>query len=149
MGEPLFIFLFFFSFRAGQCLLLPPSNLPSDELFRILPGAAGLFWARTGRTRRYRLPSLLKHGYMALCFIAQSSYEKAAKMRITPTPDVVTCVFMLFCRICPDNVVLWAPAAAHTAAEDGACSGRMPSVLMRWAHPIKRCSKFWSGAGWK
>jgi hypothetical protein len=46
------------------------------------------------------LPSLLKHEY-----IAQSSYEKAARMCISPTPDVV---------------ILWVLVAARVAAEDGA-----------------------------
>ena len=68
--------------------------------------------------RRYWLPSLLKHEYIALRFIEQSSYEKAARMRVSPTPDVVTRVFMLFCGVHPDDVVFWAPAAARAAAED-------------------------------
>ena len=46
------------------------------------------------------LPSLLKHEY-----IAQSSYKKAARMCISPTPDVV---------------ILWVLVAARMAAEDGA-----------------------------
>ena len=69
---------------------------------------------------RYWLPSLLKHEYIALRFIAQSSYEKAARMRISPTPDVVNRVFMLFRGVRPDDVGLWAPAAARAAADDGA-----------------------------
>jgi hypothetical protein len=73
-----------------------------------------------GRTRRYWLPSLLKHEYVALRFIAQSSYEKAARMRVSPTPDVVTRIFMLFRGVRPDDVELWAPAAARAAAEDSA-----------------------------
>jgi len=76
------------------------------------------FPARTG-SRRYWLPSLLKHEYIALRFIPQSSYEKAAQMRISPTPDVVTRVFMLFRGVHPDDVGFWAPAAARAVAEDG------------------------------
>jgi hypothetical protein len=71
-------------------------------------------------TRRYWLPSLLKHEYIALRFIAQSSYEKAARMRVSPTPDVVTRVFMLFRGVRLDDVALWAPASARAAAEDSA-----------------------------
>jgi hypothetical protein len=63
---------------------------------------------------------LLEHEYIALRFIAQSSYEKAAQMHISPTPDVVNRVFMLFRGVRPDDVGLWAPAAARAAAEDGA-----------------------------
>src|SRR6266566_4061364 len=91
--------------------------------FNILPGVAGLFGHHgrsVGRTRRHWLPSLLKHEYIALRFIAQSSYEKAARMRVSPTPDVVTRVFMLFRGVRPDDLALWAPAAARAAAEDGA-----------------------------
>jgi hypothetical protein len=73
-----------------------------------------------GRTCRYWLPSLLKHEYVALRFIAQSSYEKAAQMRVSPMPDIVTRVFMLFRAVRPDDVALWAPAAARAAGEDGA-----------------------------
>jgi len=73
-----------------------------------------------GRTRRYWLPSLLKHEYIALHFIVQSSYEKAAQMCFSPTPDVVTRVFMLFRGVHSNNVGLWVPAATRMAAEDGA-----------------------------
>jgi hypothetical protein len=52
-------------------------------------------------------------------FVAQSSYEKASQMHVSPVPDVVTCVFILSRRACPDDVVLWA-AAAHVAAQNGA-----------------------------
>src|SRR6266436_9752471 len=74
---------------------------------------------RAAAHNRYWLPSLLKHEYVALRFVAQSSYEKAAQMRIMPTPDVVTRVFMLFRGVCSDDVGLWAPAAARATAEDG------------------------------
>jgi len=73
-----------------------------------------------GGTHRYWLPSLLKHEYIALRFVAQASYEKAAQMSISPAPDVVTRVFMLFRGVRPDDVDLWAPAAARATAEDGA-----------------------------
>jgi hypothetical protein len=72
------------------------------------------------RPRRYWLPSLLKHEFVALRFVAQASYEKAAQMRVSPAPDVVTRVFMLFRGVSSDDVGLWAPAAARATAEDGA-----------------------------
>jgi hypothetical protein len=104
------LFVFFIA-RVNFCL---PPNCPSDELsLKFFPGA-------DGRTRRYWLPSLLKHEYIALRFIAQSSYEKAARMHITPTPDVVNRVFMLFRGVRQDDVALWEPAAARAAAEDSA-----------------------------
>ena len=79
----------------------------------------GLHYLGTGG-HRYWLPSLLKHEHVALRFIAQASYEKAAHMRISPSPDVVTRVFMLFRGVCSDDVGLWAPAAVRATAEDGA-----------------------------
>ncbi|KAJ8087491.1 hypothetical protein PM082_006322 [Marasmius tenuissimus] len=44
----------------------------------------------------YWLPSFLKYTHVALRFVPQASYELAAPMDITPTPDKVTRVFMLF-----------------------------------------------------
>ena len=72
-----------------------------------------------GMSRRYWLPSLLKHEYIALRFITQESYEKAAQMRISPAPDIVTRVFMLFRGVRADDVDFWEAAAARATAEDG------------------------------
>ena len=41
-------------------------------------------------------------------------------MRVSPAPDVVTRVFMLFRGVRSDNVGVWASAAARATAEDGA-----------------------------
>ena len=41
-------------------------------------------------------------------------------MHVSPTPDIVTRVFMLFRGVSQDDVTLWSPAAARAAAEDGA-----------------------------
>jgi len=68
----------------------------------------------------YWLPDLLKHEYVALRFLAQASYEQAAKMRVSPAPDVVNRVFMLFRGVAPDDLGLWSQAAARATAEDGA-----------------------------
>jgi hypothetical protein len=85
--------------------------------FNHLPGAR-LFGR--GMSRRYWLPSLLKHEYIALRFITQESYEKAAQMRISPAPDIVTRVFMLFRGVRADDVGFWDAAAARATAGDGA-----------------------------
>jgi len=69
---------------------------------------------------RYWLPDLLKHKYIALRFLAQASYEQAAKMRVSPTPDVVTRVFMLFRGVAQGDLDPWSQAAARATAEDGA-----------------------------
>ncbi|KAK1223971.1 hypothetical protein PQX77_013132 [Marasmius sp. AFHP31] len=44
----------------------------------------------------YWLPSFLKHTHIGFRFVSQASYELAAPMDITPTPDQVTRVFLLF-----------------------------------------------------
>ena len=41
-------------------------------------------------------------------------------MRVSPAPDVVTRIFMLFRGVRSDDVDLWAQAAARTTEEDGA-----------------------------
>ena len=41
-------------------------------------------------------------------------------MQISPVPDVVTRVFMLFCGVSPGDLGHWTAAAARAAAEDGA-----------------------------
>ena len=41
-------------------------------------------------------------------------------MRVSPAPDVVTRVFMLFRGVRTDDVALWEPATARANAEDGA-----------------------------
>ena len=69
---------------------------------------------------RYWLPDLLEHEYIALRFLAQASYEQAAKMRVSPAPDVVARVFMLFRGVAPGDVGLWEQAAARVTAENGA-----------------------------
>jgi hypothetical protein len=83
------------------------------------------YWV--GWVRRYWLPDLLKHQHVALRFLAQASYEKAAQMRVSPAPDVVTRVFMLFRGVNPGDLNLWAQAAARATAEDGATF---------WAHVV-------------
>jgi hypothetical protein len=106
------------SLSPGDSILLPIGKIPS-YLDAALKALTLHTEARTSFIT-YWLPSLLKHEYIALRFIAQSSYEKAARMRVSPTPDVVTRVFMLFRGVRSDDVVLWAPAAVRAAAEDGA-----------------------------
>ncbi|TRM59990.1 hypothetical protein BD626DRAFT_506103 [Schizophyllum amplum] len=44
----------------------------------------------------YWLPALLKHKHVALRFVNQAAYERAAPLEVVPAPDVVTRVFMLF-----------------------------------------------------
>ncbi|PBK61377.1 ubiquitin-domain-containing protein [Armillaria solidipes] len=55
----------------------------------------------------YWLPSILKHDFVALRFLPQASYEHAAPLDVEPKPDVVTRVFMLFKRVCEDELDEW------------------------------------------
>jgi len=41
-------------------------------------------------------------------------------MRVSPAPDVVTRVFMLFRGVAADDLGLWEQAATRATAEDGA-----------------------------
>lgn len=52
----------------------------------------------------YWLPSILKHDFVALRFLHQASYEQAAPLDVEPNPHVVTRVFMLFKRVCEDEL---------------------------------------------
>ncbi|KAI0270845.1 hypothetical protein BGY98DRAFT_1009232, partial [Russula aff. rugulosa BPL654] len=70
-------------------------------------------------------------------------------MRISPTPDVVNRVFMLFRGVRPDDVGLWARRLLARLQRTARCSGRMWSALMRRARPIALCSECWNGADWK
>ena len=68
---------------------------------------------------RYWLPDLLKHEYVALRFLAQDVYERAASLRVAPTPDVVTRVFMLFRGVAVGDLGLWEAASARAADTGG------------------------------
>ncbi|KAH9033623.1 hypothetical protein EDB85DRAFT_1099774 [Lactarius pseudohatsudake] len=121
----------------GDSVLLPTSKLPgyldvvlkaltlhteartSFITLRILFPSMGAQKDDPNLTR-YWLPDMLKYEYVALRFIAQESYEKAAEMRITPAPDIVTRVFMLFRGVVASDLALWEPARARAAEADGA-----------------------------
>ncbi|KAI5831446.1 hypothetical protein K523DRAFT_269933 [Schizophyllum commune Tattone D] len=64
----------------------------------------------------YWLPSMLKHEHVALRFVEQAAYERAAPLDITPVPDVVTRVFMLFRGVADAELNAW-PAAQLRAKE--------------------------------
>ncbi|KIK34866.1 hypothetical protein CY34DRAFT_97187 [Suillus luteus UH-Slu-Lm8-n1] len=58
----------------------------------------------------YWLPSFLEHEYIALRFVSQAAYERAASLSISPQPDVVTRVCMLFKGIRKEHLGDWANA---------------------------------------
>ncbi|QRV81695.1 ubiquitin family protein [Ceratobasidium sp. AG-Ba] len=59
----------------------------------------------------YWLPDLQRHKHIALRFLPQSEYEAAAPMRVTPSPDVTTRVFMLFRGVEEAELTLWEGSA--------------------------------------
>ena len=61
----------------------------------------------------YWLPKLSKRPYVAIRFLSQAAYERAAALEVVPPPDVVTHVFMLFRGVKEDEVVEWAAARAR------------------------------------
>ncbi|KAK0429995.1 hypothetical protein EV421DRAFT_1939495 [Armillaria borealis] len=63
----------------------------------------------------YWLPSILKHDFVALRFLPQASYKHAAPLDIEPKPDVITRVFMLFKRVCDDELDEWAGAVSRAS----------------------------------
>ncbi|KAH9073483.1 hypothetical protein EDB83DRAFT_2219533 [Lactarius deliciosus] len=105
------------SVKPGDSVLLPTSKVPGylDVALKALTLHTE---ARTSFIT-YWLPDMLKHEYVALRFVAQDAYEQAAPMRITPAPDVVTRVFMLFRGVPVGDLGLWEAASARAHA-DGA-----------------------------
>ncbi|TCD66903.1 hypothetical protein EIP91_000742 [Steccherinum ochraceum] len=75
--------------------------------------ALGLHVAARSDFITYWLPSLLKHEYVALRFVPQESYEQAAPLTVSPAPDVVVRVFMIFQGVSPDEVGSWSAAQAR------------------------------------
>lgn len=59
---------------------------------------------------RYWLPSILKHKCIALRFLPQSVYERAAPLRFDPIPDVIARIFMLFRGVDENQLGSWAEA---------------------------------------
>jgi len=61
---------------------------------------------------------ILKHNHVALRFLPQSVYEQAAPLKISPVPDVITRVFMLFTGVDEELLPQWPQAqerACHSA----------------------------------
>jgi hypothetical protein len=59
----------------------------------------------------YWLPHYQRHPYVALSFVSQAEYEKAAPLDILPGPDVVTRVFMLFQKVDESDLAQWVKAS--------------------------------------
>lgn len=53
---------------------------------------------------------LLKHQHVALRFVPQVAYETSAPLDVSPKPDIVTRVFMLFQGINETELPSWSEA---------------------------------------
>lgn len=93
------------SVNPTNAILLALSDLPSylDKVLNVL----GLHTEARTSFITYWLPSFNKHTHIALRFLPQVSYERAAPLDITPSPDIVTRVFMLFCGIDNESLQYW------------------------------------------
>ncbi|KAI0265636.1 hypothetical protein BC834DRAFT_169368 [Gloeopeniophorella convolvens] len=98
----------------GDSVFLPKSEVPGylDATLKTL----GLHTEARTSFITYWLPNILEHEYIALRFLAQEAYEAAARLDVSPAPDVVTRVFMLFRGVASSDLAFWEPAIAR--AED-------------------------------
>ncbi|KAI0763667.1 hypothetical protein BC629DRAFT_1542928 [Irpex lacteus] len=96
----------------NDAVLLPIDKVPA-YLDRALSALTLHTEARTSFIT-YWLPSLLKHKYVALQFLPQKVYEVAAPMNVTPVPEVITRVFMLFQGVEDKDLTQWSQARLRT-----------------------------------
>ena len=66
----------------------------------------------------YWLPKLSQQPYVALRFLPQAVYERAAELEVQPVPDVMTRVFMLFRGVRAEDVDAWANARKRVTQID-------------------------------
>jgi hypothetical protein len=67
---------------------------------------------------RFWLPYFLKHEYISLRFVPQAAFERVAPLDISPQPDVVTRVFMLFKAVPEEFLESKWPCAMARARDD-------------------------------
>ncbi|CAA7263591.1 unnamed protein product [Cyclocybe aegerita] len=65
------------------------------------------------------LPAMLKHKYIALRFLPQDAYERAAPLAVTPRPDVITRVYMVFQGVGDEDLASWDAARKRGTKEQG------------------------------
>ena len=59
----------------------------------------------------------MKHTHVALRFVPQAEYEQAARLTVTPTPDVTTRVFMIFRGVRADKLSEWTSAIERASMD--------------------------------
>ncbi|KAF5328175.1 hypothetical protein D9619_013438 [Psilocybe cf. subviscida] len=85
----------------------------------------------------YWLPSILKYTHIALRFLSQYAYERAAPLEVTPKPDVIVRVFMLFKGLKPNELNpggAWHDASRGINGDAGRVEGREDAE--RWRSVI-------------
>ncbi|CAE6412683.1 unnamed protein product [Rhizoctonia solani] len=107
----------FSTFDPANPILLPSHSvlLPFDKVTGYIDDvllALGLHTEARTSFITYWLPDLSKHKFIALKFLPQGEYEKAAPLDIIPAPDVTTRVFMLFMGVEERQLGLWDEAVA-------------------------------------
>ncbi|KAG8924973.1 hypothetical protein FRC01_010838 [Tulasnella sp. 417] len=105
---------------SSQCspqdsVLLPVDDVPAYLDKTLL--ALGLH--TEGRTSfiTFWLPFILKHDHIALRFIRQSDLESTATLQISPAPDVITRIFMLFQGVPGGELDHWKDAMGQSTKE--------------------------------
>ncbi|CUA71003.1 hypothetical protein RSOLAG22IIIB_09290 [Rhizoctonia solani] len=109
------------SFNPANPTILPNHSalLPFDKVTGYIDDALialGLHTEARTSFITYWLPDLSKHAFIALRFLSQKEYEKSAPMNVSPAPDVVTRVFMLFRGVDESQIGLWNGTEMHTDA---------------------------------
>ncbi|EUC55112.1 ubiquitin family protein, partial [Rhizoctonia solani AG-3 Rhs1AP] len=110
------------AFDPANPVLLPshPVPLPFDKVTGYIDDALlalGLHTEARTSFITYWLPNLSKHTFIALRFLPQNEYEKAAPLNITPAPDVTTRVFMLFRGVEEGQLEQWDEAVAMASKD--------------------------------
>ncbi|CAE7142219.1 unnamed protein product, partial [Rhizoctonia solani] len=116
-----------YTFDPASPILTPSHSalLPFDKVTEYIDDALlalGLHTEARTSFITYWLPDLSKHAFIALRFLPQDEYEKAAPLNIIPIPEVVTRVFMLFRGVEGSEIELW---------DDAAEMGRMDASVWR------------------
>ncbi|CAE6369882.1 unnamed protein product [Rhizoctonia solani] len=110
------------AFDPASPTLLPGHSalLPFDKVTGYIDDvllALGLHTEARTSFITYWLPNLSKHAFIALRFLPQNEYEKAAPLNITPAPDVTTRVFMLFGGVEESQLEQWGEAVAMASRD--------------------------------
>ena len=97
--------------------------LPFAELLPYLDKALKSLSLRTPARNdfiTYWLPKLAKKSFVALRFLPQAAYQRAATLEVQPAPDVVTRVFMLFRGVSAEDAEgpTWSAARARVGEVD-------------------------------